>query len=188
MNLTKNKLNNLSRVFSHALRHEPGLYNLELDNEGGAFIDELIASLNIFKKYHGTITLNDIIYLLNNSSKKRHEINGNKIRALYGHSLQKKILKTPSPPPEYLFHGTSPQHIEQIKNSGLLPMRRQYVHLSTNQEIALEVRKRKCRKPVLLKIDALKAHLENIIFYNGNEHIWLADAIPFNYIHIMWAP
>jgi putative RNA 2'-phosphotransferase len=35
----------LSRVVSHALRHEPWLYELELDEEGWADIDSVLAAL-----------------------------------------------------------------------------------------------------------------------------------------------
>ncbi|HZX88363.1 MAG TPA: RNA 2'-phosphotransferase [Reyranella sp.] len=41
------KLNDLSRAVSHALRHEPWLYELELDEEGWTSVDALIAALQL---------------------------------------------------------------------------------------------------------------------------------------------
>ncbi len=38
-------LNNLSRAASHALRHEPWLYELELDEEGWADVLPLLTAL-----------------------------------------------------------------------------------------------------------------------------------------------
>ena len=37
-------------------------------------------------------------------------------------------------------------------------------------------------KPCILKIDAKQAWKEGIIFYYGNEKVWLADEIPSKYI------
>ena len=48
------KLPKLSKIISHALRHKPSLYNLELDNDGWVKIKDLIHSLkeldNNYKK------------------------------------------------------------------------------------------------------------------------------------------
>lgn len=39
------KLSDLSRAVSHALRHEPWLYELEFDHEGWVGTDQLVAAL-----------------------------------------------------------------------------------------------------------------------------------------------
>ena len=80
------------------------------------------------------------------SDKVRFEIKDDKIRALYGHSssiLFNKIQKTASKPPDILYHGTSPSAAKNIMSEGLRPMNRQYVHLSTDKNTALQVGKRK---------------------------------------------
>ncbi|PWU79799.1 MAG: hypothetical protein DLM72_15360 [Candidatus Nitrosopolaris wilkensis] len=64
-----------------------------------------------------------------------------RIRALYGHPLPGKVFKVPVEPPTILFHATSSNLIKQIKDEGLRSMRRQYVHLSTDQQTALQVAK-----------------------------------------------
>ena len=63
-------------------------------------------------------------------------------------------------------------------------MKRQYVHLSYDSRIALEVGRRKDSKPVILQISAYKAHEDGVKFYNGNERTVLADHIPPQYIKI----
>jgi putative RNA 2'-phosphotransferase len=42
---TRQELNAFSRVVSHALRHEPWLYELELDDAGWVSVDELLAAV-----------------------------------------------------------------------------------------------------------------------------------------------
>lgn len=85
-------------------------------------------------------------------------------------------------PPEVLFHGTSPEVAHLIKSEGLKPMKRQYIHLSSNREIAYQVGQRKARSPVILTIESGKAHNHNIKFYQGNKVVWLADYIPPQFI------
>jgi putative RNA 2'-phosphotransferase len=61
---------------------------------------------------------------------------------------------------------------------GLLPMGRQYVHLSVDEKTALQVGRRKDEHPVILKIASQKAYSAGITFYKGNEIVWLADKVP----------
>lgn len=172
----------LSRVVSHALRHEPWLYELEIDDEGWVTVDSLLASLRTERPNWSSVSQADLVAMIQNSEKKRHEILNNKIRALYGHSLPTNINRSPSIPPELLFHGTSPTSVTDIMLSGLLPMSRQFVHLSTDQATALAVGKRKSNDPVILQIQARKAHQDGLLFFKGNEKVWLSLHVPHKYI------
>ncbi len=172
----------LSKTISHALRHEPWIYELELDEEGWVEIENLIKTLRQEREEWENLSIQDLEEIIKRSSKKRFEIMGNKIRALYGHSVPEKLLKEPLPPPEILFHGTSHRAWEIIKSSGLLPMNRQYVHLSFDKKTAIEVGKRKDKKPLILIVKSQEAFEKGIKFYKGNEMIWLADYIPAEYI------
>jgi putative RNA 2'-phosphotransferase len=120
--------------------------------------------------------------MISNSAKNRFELYEGKIRALYGHSLPEKVLKVPAEPPAVLFHGTSSRLTNQIKHEGLKPMRRQYVHLSVDEQTALQVAKRKEETSVILTVFAIKAYRNGIKFYQGNKITWLADYIPSEYL------
>ena len=174
----------LSKVISHALRHEPWVYELELNEEGWVEVETLMKTLRQEREEWKNLSIQDLEEMIKKSSKKRYEITGNNIRALYGHSLPGKLLKESSPPPEILFHGTSHRAWEIIKSSGLLPMNRQYVHLSFDKETAIEVGKRKDKNPLILNIKAKKAFQEGVKFYKGNEKVWLSDYIPAEYIQV----
>jgi putative RNA 2'-phosphotransferase len=101
---------------------------------------------------------------------------------LYGHSLPGRLERTAAVPPDVLYHGTAPETVPAIQASGLLPMRRQFVHLSVDTAMAREVGRRKSPQPTILRILAREAYQACIPFYVGNEHVWLADAIPAQYI------
>ena len=84
----------------------------------------------------------DLAEMIRASSKQRHEMVNGRIRALYGHSLPGKLHRTPAAPPVQLFHGTAPATEPKIRQDGLLPMGRQYVHLSLDRDTAVAVGQR----------------------------------------------
>lgn len=174
----------LSKALSHALRHVPEEYGLVLDGEGWTALDQVVQA---FSKLDGfqEITEQDIREIVEHSSKKRHEIRDENIRAFYGHSLEEKIEKSPNAnPPAQLYHGTSPETWPLIEETGLKPMGRQYVHLSIGTEEANLVGRRKAKKPVILIVDTAKAQKAGTVFYEESNGIWLSTDIPPSCISI----
>lgn len=171
----------LSKELSYALRHAPWEYELELDEEGWVEIPQLLVALHESPQWKD-VTEADLEQMIQASEKKRHEINSGRIRALYGHSTPQKISKTPADPPEILYHGTPLRSVASIMEQGLQPRQRQYVHLSADMDTANQVGRRRDDQPVILKINAAQAAKDGILFYHGNENIWLADHIPARYI------
>lgn len=175
-------LTKLSRTMSHALRHAPQQYGLELDNEGWVSIDTLLEALRRHQRSWRHLQFEQLEQVLTDSSKQRFEIRDGRIRAFYGHSVPTKIEKQSEIPPARLFHGTTPQVLEVIRREGLKPMGRQYVHLSAEPETAIAVAKRRTGRPVILEVRALEAYESGLHFYLGNDTVWLADAIPSEYL------
>lgn len=174
----------LSKTISHALRHKPEEYSLTLDAEGWVSVNDLLDALRKRRSSWRTLSLRDIETIMAESEKQRFEINNGKIRAFYGHSTSEKIERQPVVPPAILYHGTTQEAATAILRDGLKSMKRQYVHLSTDEKTARIVGLRRTHKPAILRIAALEAHEQGIKFYSGNEDIWLADPIPATFISI----
>ncbi len=126
--------------------------------------------------------MKDLEITIEKSHKKRHEMYNGKIRALYGHSTSQKIVKAAKIPPDVLYQGTPKYFIESIREKGLIPKSRQYVHLSSDIETAIQVGKRRAENLILLKINAKQASIDGVKFYNENDTIWLVDSIDPKYI------
>ena len=174
-------LTRLSKTISHALRHEPETYNLVLDKEGWVDVVQLLEALK--NKGWKNLQTEDIISLIEQSEKKRFQLVDGRIRAYYGHSTDEKIVKQPHIPPDILYHGTSAESVDSIMLHGLLPMRRQYVHLSEDTTTASIVAgRRKTHATIILTILALQAHNDGIPFYREENGIWLSEAISPGYI------
>jgi len=179
-----NRLEELSKEISYALRHAPWEYELEMDGEGWVPVEQLLEALHRTEKW-SNICEADLNEMIEKSQKKRHELASGKIRAFYGHSIPMKILKEEKMPPNVLYHGTARRFLETINENGLLPQSRQYVHLSQDIDTAENVGMRHDDKPCILIIDAKTAWNDGIKFYFGNEKVWLADRIPSRYIRKM---
>ena len=174
----------LSKEISYALRHAPWEYELEMNEEGWVPVEQLLEALCRRGNWNDISeeTLHEVIA---RSEKKRFEIKDGRIRAFYGHSIPMKIVKEEKMPPDILYHGTARRFLTSIKENGLLPQNRQYVHLSQDIETAESVGKRHDTKPCILVIDAKKAWEEGTKFYLGNEKVWLAETVDSKYIQEM---
>jgi putative RNA 2'-phosphotransferase len=178
---TKMDYEALSKEISYALRHAPWEYELELDAEGWVDVRQLLDALKESERWAG-INAGDLLLMIEQSDKKRHELFNGRIRALYGHSIPQKITREPRQPPEILYHGTARRFLPSIQEAGLLPRNRQYVHLSVDEETALQVGRRRDKNPALLAVRAAEAWNAGVAFYLGNEKVWLADKVPAAYI------
>ncbi len=169
-------LKQLSKRISYVLRHAPWEYELELDAEGWVPLEHLLEGL---RSHHNlkTVERADIERVIVESDKARFELSGEKIRACYGHSVPGRIEKVPVEPPATLYHGTVPRFLDAIERGGLLPMSRQYVHLSSDTETAAIVARRRGQQIVILRIDAHAAWAAGVKFYKELNGVWLADAV-----------
>lgn len=170
----------LSKKLAYILRHNPLKYNLVLDRKGFAILKRVAEVLQVSEE--------EIKELVKNQKKIRFEIKGNKIRALYGHSAHIEITYKPSTPPSSLYHGTSRKTAKSIEKEGIKPMQRKYVHLSKSIEDAISVGKRKDPNPAVIVIDAHKAHMDGIVFYEAGP-VFLVNYLPPQYIkEILYRP
>jgi len=168
----------ISKYMSYILRHRPENASITLDEMGYVVIDALLRAL---QKRWAWLTVNDIHEICDRSEKQRYEINGDRIRAKYGHSVKVEADLKVVKPPDVLYHGTSNKALKYIIKSGLRPMNRQYVHLSSSFNEAKAVGRRKDRKPRILHIDAKRAHKDGVQFQESNT-IYLVKKIKPRYI------
>ena len=114
-------------------------------------------------------------------------IDGTKIRANQGHSIDVVIEMEHRQPPEFLYHGTAGRFIDSIMARGLLPGKRNYVHLSPDYETAVAVgyRHSKPEPPVILKIYAGQMAADGYDFMISDNGVWqIAHVLP-QYFTIM---
>ena len=173
----------ISKKMSYALRHNPGKYGLKLDEYGYTDLNQFLKAMNRIHHFQPSLTKERIENIMAHADKERFKIKNGQICALYGHSIPGIIKHPAATPPAVLYHGTARRFIPSIKKLGLLPMQRQYVHLSTDVQTAKQVGSRHDDHPVILTIDTQKTVIDEIHFYFGNNQVWLVDELPSKYIH-----
>ena len=171
----------LSKLMSLMLRHEPEKFGLTLDEHGFAPLTDVLAAVRR-KRDWSDATEEQIREVVKNSDKQRFEIQGEAIRARYGHSVEGKVAHEAIEPPEILYHGTSPNALAVIEKDGLRAMKRQYVHLSIEVEQARMVGQRHHPRPVILRVRAHEAWQNGVLFYQPEARLFLADEVPPQFI------
>lgn len=174
----------ISQYLSFILRHKPEEIGLELNSEGWGNIPELIEKSQLIN--NTKLTLEIIQKIVGNSDKKRFQISndGLNIRAIQGHSnvkIQRKFIE--KTPPEFLYHGTAIRFLESIKEHGLVPKDRQYVHLTEDKKTAVSVGTR-YGEPQVLIINALQMNDKGFQFYETENNVWLVKKVPTEFISV----
>jgi putative RNA 2'-phosphotransferase len=171
----------LSKLLALLLRHRAGEYGLALDPEGFVPLDDLLAAIN-GKRGWSWVRAEHVDEVIAHQAKRRYEIVEGDIRAIYGHSVAAVITYPQIAPPEVLLHGTARRFVEAIRRVGLLPMRRQYVHLTDDPALALLTGKRRDPHPEIMRIAAARAHIAGVAFFQADNGVFLARAVPPEYI------
>ncbi|CAL9526735.1 RNA 2'-phosphotransferase [Streptomyces sp. enrichment culture] len=168
----------VSKYLSKHLRHQPERIGLALDEGGWVEIDTLIAAAAA----HGfRVTRDELHHVVATNDKRRFTVDGTRIRASQGHSIDADLGLPPATPPPYLFHGTVARHLEAIRTEGLRPMNRHDVHLSADRATATRVGARRGR-PVVLSVDAAAMHRDGHVFHVSANGVWLTKAVPSRYL------
>jgi len=167
----------VSRYVSYVLRHNPE--GLEMDGEGFVDLDGLVVKV---RRRFPSVDRSFLLKMVDEGERKRFEIVGGKIRALYGHTIAVHIGLEEDRQIARLYHGTTLEAAKGILQKGLQPMRRRWVHLSPTEDIAIEVGKRRTSSPVVLEIDVSEARNHGIIFYQVTDKVYVCKHVPAKYI------
>jgi putative RNA 2'-phosphotransferase len=169
----------LSKTMSHALRHAPEVYSLTLTPEG--FIPVEVLAQQLSAHFKQEVTETNILSVVAQDSKQRFTVRGPSIRAAQGHSFPVQLGLVPVTPPEVLYHGTVAEFVPSIMKQGLIPGSRQLVHMSAEFNTAVTVGSRR-GKPVILTVNTAAAVASGVEFFQSENQVWLAHAIPPEFI------
>ncbi|WP_431822753.1 RNA 2'-phosphotransferase [Burkholderia sp. F1] len=180
---TKKTLDETSKYLSYILRHAPQAIGLQLDPEGWADLDALIAGASRDGRALDRVT---ILAVVANNDKKRFALSGDgrRIRAVQGHATPAVRRQYPQQcPPDVLYHGTATRFLDSIREQGLKVGTRHHVHLSRDVTTAIAVGTR-YGKPAVLAIDAQRMHARGFRFFVAENDVWLTDAVPAEFLSL----
>jgi putative RNA 2'-phosphotransferase len=173
--------NSTSRFISLILRHKPQVIGITLDEHGWADVKELIDGVNRSEGHYLDQELLEEI--VRTDEKQRYSFNEDHslIRANQGHSIPVDVELEKRTPPDILWHGTGEKYVTSIKERGLLPKTRLYVHLSSDMETAKKVGSRH-GKPVVFRVDCREMEQDGYEFFLSANNVWLTKEVPAAYL------
>lgn len=173
------QLEEISKYIALILRHKPETIGITLDEHGWAKVDELIDGIS--KTY--VFNMEMLEEIVRTDKKGRYSFSEDKtlIRANQGHSINVDVELEEKEPPEFLWHGTGEKFVSGIDTEGLIPKSRLYVHLSKDEDTALQVGARH-GKPVLYRVLSGKMYKNGYVFYLSQNGVWLTKKVPLEYL------
>ncbi|QEI07162.1 RNA 2'-phosphotransferase [Pigmentiphaga aceris] len=185
--MNSKQANETSKFLSFVLRHEPQAIGIELDREGWADVDALIAGAAAQGR---ELDYAAIASIVEGNDKKRFALSedGKRIRAVQGHSTQSvTVTHVEKTPPEVLYHGTATRFLASIQQQGLLAGARHHVHLSQDIDTAVSVGKR-YGQVVVLRVEAARLHAQGVTFFQADNGVWLVNHVPADALQVLDTP
>ena len=173
----------LVRVLAFALRHHPLRFGVALDDEGFTDLDELVVGIRFSHYDWATLDRHQIEAAVRGTDPGRFEVRDRLVRARYGHSVALGSPGELRTPPDVLLHGTSADAAATVRTTGLRPMNRAFVHLTSNPDYAGQVVAAK-GGGVVIRVRAREAAAAGIEFFQANPHVWLARGVPSPFLRI----
>lgn len=182
--MSQREVDSVSRMLAGMLRHFPERYGIRLDDHGWARIYSIIPAIRAERRGYGWLTPHHIESLVKTDSKKRYSVNDmGEIRANYGHTIPVDLDDLPEDGiPEFLYYQTTDEELEFIKETGISPSDKTWVHLSKTYRQAYVSGLFHVETPKVVKIDAEKLINAGHPIYMGNPEIFLIKEIPSEFI------
>ncbi len=171
----------LGRFISGALRHFPDDLGLAMNQHGWVDLEVLCDAMRTRYKWSNKEKL---FSMIESDEKRRYEIQGRKIRARYGHSVDVDLDFPENSLPE-LYYGASREEVDILLEKGIKPIKQRYVHLSTSSEKAMEVARIHTDDPILIRINAKEAQNNGVRMISATETIVLCEEIAPGYLSLV---
>lgn len=169
----------ISRAMAHYLRHDEAA---PLTPDG--WVDAAVVADALRGRGH-PVTPERVLMVAGALGERRFEINGESVRASYGHSRKVKIhLPSTVRPSVPLYHATSTSNLRSILEArdGIRPMTRQFVHLSTDIEVALRAAARRHEATVVAEVNP---ELLPDLRATADPSTWLTSRVPVSALRVM---
>ena len=180
--MNERELNALSRIIAGALRHFPEKIGLLMDGHGFVEIVQLIDAIGTSRSGFTWLRPNHIKALVETDPRERYQIDGGMIRAKYGHSINVDLSDLPESDADEFFYPVTEEESDIVIESGIRPIDRKKVHLSTSIKKAIEAGRVRTDVPMILRVDGVKARKDGVEIYQATEDVCVTEFIDAKYL------
>jgi putative RNA 2'-phosphotransferase len=176
------ELESLGRMMAGVLRHFPEKFNLEMDEMGWIDLMQFITALKHRRPEYHWLRQHHILAIVKSDPKGRYQLEEDKIRATYGHSLDIELDLPTDKIPGKLYYPATEEEVELLLETGLKPSDRKMVHLSKTYKDAEIAGKHRVENPIILEIDAKKAIKKGAIIKRAGTTVFVTRDIEPDFI------
>jgi putative RNA 2'-phosphotransferase len=164
------------------LRHAPEKFNVEMDINGWVNSRELSESIQGQRKHFHWLRGWHFEAIANADEKGRYQVEGEMIRATYGHSIELELDLPTDDIPEALYWPCDPEEISTHLEFGLVAGDRNHVHLSRTIANAMEAGHVRHSRPAIIEIDTTRAIADGNTIWRAGKTVFLCEEMPADYL------
>ena len=178
--MDQREIDSLGKILAGMLRHFPERYGIRLDDHGWAKVFSIVPAIKAEKRHFGWLTPHHIEAFAQTEPKGRYQWDRNSsIRATYGHTIPVNMDDLPTDDiPDKLFYQTTPDEIEFIKETGIGPSDKTWVHLSKTYRQAYVSGLFHVDNPLVVEIDVNRMLESGRKVYRATPEIFLVKEVP----------
>ena len=175
--------NSLGRILALVLRHAPEKFNVEMDINGWVNVRELSDSISKQRRHYHWLRGWHFSAIANADEKGRYQVEGEMIRATYGHSIELELDLPTDDIPEGLYWPCEEEQVETIMELGITAGDRKHVHLSKTISNAMEAGHVRINRPAIIEVDTVRAIADGHTIYRAGKTVYLIDEVPGGYLY-----
>ena len=175
--------NSLGRMLALVLRHAPEKFGVDMDINGWVNTRELSEAIGNQRRNYHWLRGWHFEAIAKADEKGRYQVEGENIRATYGHSIEIELDLPTDDIPEALYWPCEPTEAEAIVQLGITSGNRNHIHLSKTIANALEAGHVRINRPTIIEVDTIRAIADGHTIYRAGTTVYLTDEVPPEYLY-----
>lgn len=174
----QHQVRQLAKIITYILLHRPDECGLFPDADGSLPVKEVLWALHEESGW-GYVRPSHLRELCYSGMPLDFTVDDRHIRP----KIEPKFQLVPATPPPQLFYAARRRAYPVNLKHGLRPGARSYVSLAVTEEMALRIGRRRDARPVLITVQAAKAHEDAQPFFRCGELLYLVKELPARFLH-----
>lgn len=182
--MRESELEGVGRILAGMLRHFPDNYGVKLDDHGWIQVYNIIPVIRAQRKHFWWLTPFHIEALVRTDPKHRYQLNDREeIRAAYGHTIPVNMDDLPTEGvPDKLYYQTTEEELEFMRETGISPSDKSWVHLSLTARQAYVSGLFHIDAPTVVEVDVEAMRQSGREVYQATDDVFLVNEIPPEFI------
>ncbi len=182
------ELDHLGRVLTGILRHFPDRYQLSIDPQGWVSLPQIVRAVSQKHPAYHWLRTQHLIAIAETDAKGRYEVQDDRVRATYGHTVEVEPDLPTDNIPDLLYYPVTADEAGIVLEVGLKPSDRKKVHLSKTAEDARSAGSVRTPEPILLEVDAKRARTEGLVIRRAGKTVYVVDHVPPEFLRRLEPP